>query len=821
MQRVGQQVRSAARRIRRNPRFAVTFLAVLSLGVGTVSGLFSVVEKVLLEPLPYPEPDRLVQLTTSTPIGDQRLTSIPKYLFWRNLATSFEYMAASDAGVPDVNFEKGTYRSTLKAARVSADYFHVLGTQMALGRTFSAHEDGPGGENVAVIGNDLWQRYFGADPKVVGQAILLNGVRYAVVGILAHNAHLESPADVWFPLQANPHSVDLIPRVLVIARLRRGVSIEQAQNEVNKLFQRSEWDLAKQNFGDTFTAGFSKVISLRDASVGNVRPSLYLLLGAGLFLLAICCLNTVTLFMARSSKRTRETAIRLALGAGSKDVVIELVAETLLLSLGVAAGALLVGYLGVHGVLAASPSELPRIGANGSAITLDWKVFLFALSISILCGAMCVLIPAARAARTNINVLVSDSAAHSDMTFAGNRWRPALVILEMCVSLVLLVGAALLMRTFVARRAINRGFEEHNVLTLDMSLNNPRFDETRQVSQMVRYAETQIRAIPGVEAVATTNALPLLSSVPMPFMVFEQEQYYGRFNGTATWRSVSPDYFKVFLIRLLRGRFFTDHDDENAPPVVLINRAMMHLYWQQVNADPIGHFIAIGRGWMPDPPRQIVGVVADVHDASLDRDPSMYVPLAQVPNWMNARDNRLFPLIWTIRTDKPRTSAEGRLQQELISLSGGQPMGPPVTMHDALAASSARYEFYLIVLTLFAVIALCLTASGIYGLMSYLVQQRERELAIRAALGATPLDVQAIVVGQALRLTIFGLLAGIPSALALARITVSAIFGIQPWDSLTFGLVTASLCVVSLLAAYAPSVKASRVDPAVTLRSDV
>jgi len=572
MQGARQQVQSAARRIWRNPRFAVTFFAVLSLGVGTVSALFSVAEKVLLEPLPYPEPDRLVQLTTSTPIGDQRLISIPKYLFWRNLATSFESVAASDVSVPEVNFEEGTHRSTLNAARVSGDYFNVLGAQIAQGRTFSAHEDAPGGADVVVISNDLWRHYFGANPKAVGGPILLNGTRYSIVGILARSAHLESPAEVWLPLRADPSSGDpssgdLIPRVRVIARLRKGVSIEQAENELNKLFQRTDWIVAKQNFGDTFTLGSSKIISLRDATVGDVRSPLYLLLGGGLFLLAICCLNAATLFLARASRRLRQTAIRLALGAGIKDVVIELVTETLLLSLSVAIGALVVGYVGVHAVLAASPSKLPRIGANGSAITLDWKVFLFAFTVSILCGAMCVVFPAVQAAGTNINVLVSDSAARSDMTFVRNRWRPVLVILEMCLSLVLLVGAALLMRTFVARRAVNRGFEEQNVLTLDMSLNDPRFDETKQVSRMVRYAESQIEAIPGVEAVATTNSLPLLSSPPMPFFVILQEQHYGRFNGTATWRSVSPDYFKVFRIQLLRGRFFTDHDDENAPAV--------------------------------------------------------------------------------------------------------------------------------------------------------------------------------------------------------------------------------------------------------------
>jgi predicted permease len=394
----------------------------------------------------------------------------------------------------------------------------------------------------------------------------------------------------------------------------------------------------------------------------------------------------------------------------------------------------------------------------------------------------------------------------------------------MSFSLVLLVGAGLLIRTFVAERAINRGFDEQNVVTLDMSLNNPRFDNTTEVAQLVRYAERRIRAVPGIEAIATTNALPLISSLQMPFHIFEQHEHiYGRYDGTATWRSVSPEYFKVFQIRLLRGRTFTDEDGEDAARVVLINRAMMKRYWPDINANPVGDFIEIGKGMEPgsgDPPRQIVGIVVDIRDAGLDHEPSMYVPVAQISDWMNARNNRLQPIIWTIRTNESQPSPVLRLQEELASLSGGQPLGQPGTMHEAVVASSARTEFYLTVLTLFGGIALLLTATGLYGLMAYSVQQRGRELAIRSALGATPIEVQTMVVTQALRLALWGAAAGIPLALALARITISLVFGIQTWDPIMLVLVTLLLCAVSLFAAYVPSIRASHVDPAAALRSD-
>jgi len=820
------QLRSAALTLWRNPGFTVTAFAMLSLGIGVVSALFSVVDKVLLEPLPYPDPDRLVQLITTSQVGEQRLVSIPQYNFWRS-TTRFESMAAFDIGGSEVRPTEGPYPRTLKGARVSADYFHVFGAKLAIGRTFSSREDSPAGPKVVVISDGVWRRYLRSDSSLIRHPIRLDNVPYNVVGVLAPGIHVEIPADIWFPLCADPLSVDHIGRVRVVARLRRGTSLIDAQREVSGTFEAflrkfppySQF-AAPALFEEQFTA-----IPLRDAVVGEVRSALYLLMGAVGFVLAISCANAATLLLARASRRTREAAVRIAVGAERKQILFEQLAESVLLSSMGGIGGLVLGHLGVREVLAISPGDLPRIGANGSAITLDWKVFSFTLFASVLIGVLCALIPAINASRTDICGLMKDSSPQSGMGFRRNRGRSALIIVEMSFCLVLLVGAGLLIRTFVAKRAMSRGFDEENVLTLDMSLDNPRFEKTSQVAQLVRFAERRIKSVQGVEAIATTSALPLLPGLPMPFTILRNDHaLLGRYDGTATWRSVSAQYFQVFQIRLLRGRMFTDEDDENSPKVALINRAMMKQFWQEIDANPIGDFISIGAGLEPgsgDTPREIVGVVVDVRDAGLDREPSMYVPVAQVSDGMNARNNRVLPIIWTIRTDGVQPSPVVRIQQEIVSLSGGESMGRPRTMHEAIAASSARRQFYMTFLTVFAGIALVLSAMGLYGLMGYSVQQRSRELAIRAALGATPLDVQAMVVRQALRLTLWGTLVGIPLSLALSRVTISLIFGIQAWDPVVLALVVSLLCAISLFAAYVPSVRASGVNPAAALHSEI
>lgn len=408
------------------------------------------------------------------------------------------------------------------------------------------------------------------------------------------------------------------------------------------------------------------------------------------------------------------------------------------------------------------------------------------------------------------------------MRFRRNRGRSALVITEMALALVLLAGAGLLIRTFVAKRTISRGFDEQNVLTVEMSLSSSQLEKTAHVAELVRYAERRIKRIARVSAVATTCALPLEPSLTMPFSIYSNRVSLGRYDGAAIWRSVSPGYFAVFRIRLLRGRFFTDDDGEQAAGVVLINRAMLKKYWQRIDANPIGEFITIGKDMgqgVEELPRQIIGVVADVRDAGLDREPTMYVPVAQVPDGMNVRNNRLLPITWAVRTEGAMPATTAAIQQELREVSGGLPWGRVRTMHEVVAASSARSEFYMLLLTTFAGMALVLAAVGLYGVMAYSVQQRTQEIGIRMALGAGPRDVRHMVVLQGLRLALMGIFIGIPMAVALTRVTVSVIFGIQTWDPVVLGAVALLLSGVALLAAYIPSLRATRVNPADALRS--
>lgn len=821
---LGLQLRSAIRALWRSPRFTITALIVLSVGIGAISAIFSVANKVLLEPLPYPDPDRLVELgSTSRELGDESLSSIPKYLIWRNGTGAFETMAASDVAVPEVNLTQEGDRKPLKTGRVTANFFHLFGARIEMGRTFSDSEDSPDGPNAVVISDELWRRYFSADARVIDRSITLDNIPHKIVGVLAPGTYLEPISDIWLPLRADPRSTDLIGRVRVFARIHDGVSLQQARNDLASVQSHKDWLLQIENNGESFATGVPLMTSLREAIVGNVRPSLYLLMGAACFGLAISCLNFATLILARVSRRKRETAVRLAIGAARKHIVFELLTESVLLALGGGIGGVILGYFGVRGLLAISPDELPHVGANGLAIGLDWKVLAFTLSVSVLVGIMCALIPALKASHTNIDVLVKSGSSQSGMTLRRSSWRAILVIAEISFSFVLLFGAGLLLRTFAAERAQNQGFDEKNVLTLGMSLDSVRFDSTSQVAQLIQSAERRMKLTPGVEAIATTSALPLDAGLPMPFKSFEHHFFRKRYDGTAAWRSVSPQYFKVFQIDLLRGRMFTDRDGENSAPVVLINNAMAKKYWIETNANPVGEYLAVGEGMVPgsdDPPREIIGIVADVHEAGLHRRPEMYVPTAQVSNGMNARNNRLLPLVWAMRSDGAHSSAAARFQHELVNLSGGQPLSRPTTMHEAIAVFSMRTQFYVTVLGIFSCTAVFLTAMGIYGLVAFSVQERGRELAIRTALGAQPHKVQAMVVMQALRLTLWGALVGVPTSVALGRITISMIYGVQTWDPGVLALIAILLCVVSLLAAYVPSVRASHIDPANALRSD-
>jgi putative ABC transport system permease protein len=814
-------IRYALRTLRLSPGFTVTAIAALALGIGAGTAIFSVVNKVLLEPLPYPEPDHLVQIRTVTLMRneDQDVVSIPKYITWRDYTNTFEYMAAYDINGLGVTLG-GALGSddAIKAAHVSADYFPLFGAAPALGRTFSRQEDRPDGPRVAVISDNLWRRRFGGDRAIIDRIITLDREAYRVIGVLAPGFGADPPADLWLPLEADPSSTDHVSRVRVAARIKPGFSFDEAQRDLGKAMGRF---FRRHPGAPVLPMEHVAAIPLRDAVVGNVRMALFLLTGAVAFVLLISCANVANLLLARATRRAREIAIRAALGAARKQIVAQLLIESLLLSLAGGALGLALGYVGVRELLAMSPGDLPRIGANGAAIALDWRVFLFTLIVSAGAGILFGLLPALDASRADVSTLVKDTPAQSGMGLRRNRGRAALVIVEMALAMILLAGAGLLIRTFVAMRTVNRGFDEQNVLTLEMSLNSAQFEKTANVAKLVRAAERRIKRIDGVSAVGTTCALPLEPSFTMPFIVFGRDLAWDRYHGTAVWRSVSPAYFDAFRIRLLLGRLFTDADNEHAAGVVVINRAMVKKYWQEVDANPIGQFLTIGKGMGPveeQRPREIIGVVVDVRDSGLNREPAMFVPVSQTTDGMTARNSRLLPMTWVIRAAPGQPLPMGVIRQELREASGGMTLQRIRTMHEIVAASSARTQFYTTLLGVFAGIALVLAAVGLYGVMAYTVQQRTQEIGIRMAVGAGPEDVRNMVVWQGMRLALMGIGIGVPAALALTRVMDSLIFGIRTWDPVVFGLVAVLLGVVGLFATYVPSLRATRVDPVDALR---
>ena len=812
-----QDIRYAIRMLRRSPGFTATAIAALALGIGANTAIFTVVNTVLLQPLAYPHPDRLVQLELSGPEGNANITSIPKYDIWREQTQVLQDVAAYDEGGPGVNLTGGDRPEQLKGVHVSASFFPLFGASMAAGRAFSADEDRPGGARLVVISNGLWRRRFAADPNLVGKNIELGGEPYLVTGVLAATFNSDPPADIYLPLQADPNSTDQAHYLHSAARLKPGVTLAQAQAAMKvaaEQYKRKFPGAMGPNEG--FTAE-----PLRDTVIGDVRKSLLILLGAVGMVLLIACANVANLLLVRATMRKREIAIRAAIGAGRGRIIRQLLTESVLLSLGGGALGLLLGYFGVRALLAINPGNIPRIGEQGAAITLDWRVLVFTLLVSLGTGILFGLIPAFNASHADLSLTLKESGLRSGSGLSQNKARATLIVTEVALALVLLVGAALLIRTFAALRGVNPGFSTDKILTMQMSLTGTRFDTSAAVNQLVRDSQRRVEGLPGVVALATTCCLPLEGGFGLPFIIEGRPLTDGPAHGGAGYRPLSPRYFDVFKIPLLRGRKFTDHDDGGAQPVVLINEGMARKFWQ--NADPVGQRITIGKGVGPEfeePPREIVGIVGDVRNGGLDSDPEpiMYIPVAQMPNGVTALNNRIIPITWIVRTKVEPFSLSTEIQEELRTASGGLPVSHIRSMDQVRAESTQRTDFNMTLLVIFAGVALLLAAIGIYGLMAYSVQLRTQEIGIRMALGAVPQTVRKMIVVQGMRLALIGVFLGVGASLALTRLMASLLYGVKPWDPVAIVSVAVLLSAVALLATYFPARRASRVDPMIALR---
>jgi predicted permease len=753
------------------------------------------------------------------PQGNGTTTSIPKFMVWREQTQIFQAVTAYDVAGPGMNLTGVDIPEQVKGIHASADYFAVFGAPFASGRGYSPDEDRPGGARVAVISYGLWRGHFGGDPAIVGKTIDLTGDPYEIIGVLGPTFKTDPPLDVWLPLQADPSSTDQGHYLVCAARMRPGVTLAQAQAAMKVSAEefRRKYPGPSMAANETATA-----VPFLDLSVSDVRPALFILLGAVGFVLLIACANVANLLLARATLRKREIAIRSALGAGRRRIIYQLLTESVLLSLVGGALGLAVGYAGVRGLLAVNPVAIPRVGDHGSAITLDWRVLTFTLVVALFTGILFGLIPAFSGSRVDLNTTLKEGGSRTGSGFRHNKARSILVVSEMALALILLVGAALLIRTFETMRSEKAGFDAHNVLTMEMSLSGTRFAKTSGVAQAVREVERRVDALPGAEAVASTCCLPASGlDTDLPFTIEGQAHTAGANDGDEEWRNVSTQYFQVFRIPLIRGRVFTGDDDAGAPLVAVVSESMAKKYWP--NGDALGARITIGHNVGPEfqeLPRQIVGIVGDARDAGLDSDPvpMMYVPEAQVADGVTALETHVLPINWAIRTNSAPLSLSADIQKELRVATGGLPVAHIRTMQQVIGESTAIRDFGTTLLTAFAGVALLLATIGIYGLMAYSVQQRTQEIGIRMALGARPEDVRKLVVFQGMRLAVIGVVIGVGAALGLTRFMAGLIYGVKTWDPAVFVCVVALLSAVCWFATYIPARRASRVDPMDSLR---
>jgi len=797
-----QDLRYAVRALLKNPSFALIAIVTLALGIGANTAIFSIVNAVLLRPLKYPDPEQLVLVTDTQPPSDETPADYAEYLDWREQAQIFQHLAA---------YFNTTFTLTglgdpqqLWGARISANTLPTLGVNPIMGRGFRLEEEVRGSERVALISYGFWQRQFAGDPKVVGQSITLDTNPFTVIGVLPSTFRALNPVDiqtgqerdVWIPLRLN---AEIAPRGLhfmtVFGRLRPGVSIEQANAAmagVNANLQK----VHSINHG-------ARLISLQQAIVPQtMRTSLFLLLGAVGFVLLIACGNVANLLLARSTARQKEIAIRLALGASRARLARQLLTESLLLALLSGAAGLLISLWGVSVFVTAARALIPRLDEVG----LDFRVLLFTLGVSLATGLLFGLVPAWRASKSAMHETLKEGG-RTGVGAGQQRLRGLLVVAEMALSLVLLIGAGLLVKSFVHVLTADKGFDVEQVLTANLTLSSVKYGEPKQQALFFQQFLESVKTVPGVEAAAIVNNAPLAGGGTNGGIIIEGRPDDPQKRPIAEKSIISPEYFNVMRTSLVRGRVFNDRDNVSGVPVAIINESLARRYF--AGEEPIGKRIDFN--WDTKGTQEIVGIVRDVKQYGLDlpTEPTIYVPYLQRPDsGMTA----------VVRSSLDPASLVGALRKQLIALDKEQPLAQVRTMEQVVAESTAQRRVMVMVSAVFGALALLLAALGLYGVMAYTVTLRTREIGVRMALGAQRGDVLRLVIRNGMALALIGIAVGLTGAVALTRLMVSLLFNVTPTDAITFTVVPALLILVALLACFIPARRATKVDPLVALR---
>ena len=811
METLLRDIRYGVRGLLKRPGFTAIAVVTLALGIGANTAIFSVVNAVLLRPLPYAEAERLfVPWGTRGGRQDRTNVSYPDFADWQAQTKTLEYVAAYNLSGTLLR-EGDAEPDVISGAAVSADLFPLLKVVPILGGPFTRADDQPNAPPVVVLGYDLWRQRFNADPHIIGRQIRIGSTSARVLGVL--------PEGFRFPVQATkteflrplaPTLGDRTQRrssysLRVVARLRPDATVAAAESEMRTIGVQLE----QQYPDEGFRLG-ARLISLHEEVTWSSRTPLLVLLGAVGFVLLIACANVANLLLARAATRHREMAIRVALGAGRRRVVRQLLTESLLLSfLGGALG-LLVAWWGVHFLLAASPLNLPRLKDAG----LDTSVLAFTAVVSILTGVIFGLAPALQASRAELQDSLKEGGRNAGGSAIHNRIRALLVVVEVALSLVLLVGAGLLGKSFLLLSEVRPGFEPEHVLTTYLSLARVKYPQPEQ--QQARFAEVLGRAaaIPGVEAAAVLYPLPLGGDGESnTFLIAGRPAVRPEDKPTSNHRTISPDYFRALNIPLSRGRAFDERDAPHAAPVIIVNETFARRYFAGTEA--LGQHIIIEgeRGDNEVPPaREIIGIVGDVRHESLDTESGAeyYVPYTQAPQ-------AFMSLVLRYSADNPGSLAAS-VREVIKQTDKDQYVAAIEPMTKLVAESVARRRFNTLLTGLFAVVALLLASVGIFGVLNYSVAQRTQEIGLRVALGAQTRDVLRLVLGQGVRLILFGLALGLAASFAITRVLAGMLFGVTPTDPLTFVAVSFLLASVALLACYIPARRAARVDPLVALR---
>lgn len=814
---IWRDIRFAVRSLLKAPGFTLVAIVVIAIGIGANTAVFSVINTVLLKPLTYPDPQSLVHLMNTGDQGSFPGANVPKFNIWRQQTGIFQQVAAYDSGGAGLNLTGSDKPEQVQGVHVSADYFSILGAPVIAGRTFTAAEDSPHGGNFVVLSYGLWKRRYGGDRSIVGSNIQLNGLSYQVVGVIGRRFVTEDPADLWLPFQFDLSSRDQAHYFAVIARLKPGMTVPMANAQLK---------LAANQYRTTYPGslgpnGSFGVVLLQELMVRDTRSSLYVLLGAVGLVLLIACANVANLLLIRATARKRELATRSALGAGRWHIIRQLLTESLVVSLTGGMLGLILGFAGVRFLLAINPGSIPRIGEDGSAVTVDLNVLLFTLGVSVLTGLLFGLVPAISASRKSLSTILNESSSRAGVGFRSGKVRSFLVISEMALALVLVIGAALLVRTFMKLQSVDPGFDTHNVLTMAMSISGNRFLKTSGVAQAIHDGTERINAVPGVTGTAAACCLPLQGGFGLPFNIVGRANGNNPNTGGAGYFPVSWSYFNVFKVPVVGGRNFTEQDDGSAPGVVIINEAMRRRFWP--NGDPLNDRIVIGAGMGPvfvEPPRQVIGVVGDTRDGGLNQDPgpTMYIPIAQMPDKVTELNSRITPLWWIVRTRMEPHALTSAVTKVIGEATGGLPVAHVRSMDEIVVLTTSRERFNMLLLSVFGASALLMAAIGIYGLMAYSVQQRTQELGVRMALGAQASDIRNMVIRQGMLLAAIGLVIGIGGAFWLTRFLTGFLFGVKTWDPTAFILTPVFLCAVALVAVWVPARKATQVDPISALR---